>query len=260
MATPRDAFLITCEHGGNRVPTACQALFAGQQVLLDSHRGFDAGALTMARALATALEAPLVASRVSRLVVDLNRSLGHRRLFSDAMRAAPKALRADILAKHYAPYRTRVEGLVRQFVADGRRVIHVSSHSFTPVLDGLVRGADVGLLFDPARPGEAELCAHWKATFAATAPGLRVRRNHPYAGRDDGLTSHLRRIFPPTAYLGIELELNQRFVLAGGPAWRALRTDVITTLRRAFEGWAPPHERASGHFGSRHAASPEPSS
>jgi predicted N-formylglutamate amidohydrolase len=245
MAPPRDAFLVTCEHGGNRIPAACRTLFTGQQALLESHRGFDAGALTMARALGAAFDAPLVASTVSRLVVDLNRSPGHRRLFSAPMRAAPKTLRADVLAQHYVPYRTRVENLVRQFVADGRRVIHVSSHSFTPVLDGRVRGADVGLLFDPGRPGEAELCAQWKAAFAATAPGLRVRRNHPYAGRDDGLTSYLRRLLPPTAYIGIELELNQRFVLAGGRPWRALRRDVITTLHRACEGWAPPHERAS---------------
>jgi len=233
MALPRDAFLITCEHGGNRIPAMCRVLFHGQQALLDSHRGFDPGALTMARALAAAFEAPLVASTVSRLVVDLNRSPGHRRRFSDLMRAAPAALRADVLAQHYTPYRTRVEGLVRQFSGQGRRVIHVSSHSFTPVLDGRVRGVDAGLLFDPGRPGESALCARWKAAFAVTAPALRVRRNHPYAGRDDGLPTHLRRIFPPTAYVGIELELNQRFVLAGGRPWTVLRADVVTALRLA---------------------------
>lgn len=235
MAPPRDAFLVTCEHGGNRIPAAYRALFRGQQALLDSHRGFDAGALTMARALAAACGAPLVASTVSRLVVDLNRSLRHPRLFSEPMRAAPAALRADVLAEHYTPYRTQVEDLVRELATRGRRVIHVSSHSFTPVLDGRVRGADVGMLYDPARQGEAALCARWKAAFAATAPALRVRRNYPYAGRDDGMTSHLRRLFPATTYVGIELELNQRFVLAGGRAWASLRADAITSLRLACE-------------------------
>ena len=105
----------------------------------------------------------------------------------------------------------------------GRRVIHISSHSFTPALDGKVRRADVGLLYHPGRHGEAALCARWKASLAAMAPELRVRRNYPYAGKGDGLTSHLRRRFPPGAYVGIELEVNQSIVFAAGRRWTALR-------------------------------------
>ena len=115
----------------------------------------------------------------------------------------------------------------------GRRVIHVSSHSFTPVLDGKVRRADVGLLYDPGRRGEAELCARWKASLAAFAPELRVRRNYPYAGKGDGLTSHLRLRFAQSAYVGIELEVNQRIVFAAGRRWTALRRVLIDSLRTA---------------------------
>ncbi len=96
-------------------------------------------------------------------------------------------------------------------------MIHISSHSFTPELNGKVRRADVGLLYDPGRRGEAELCARWKAVARGNrAPELRVRRNYPYAGKGDGLTSHLRRRFPRGAYVGIELEVNQSIVFAGG--------------------------------------------
>jgi predicted N-formylglutamate amidohydrolase len=73
------AFLVTCEHGGNRIPAPYRKLFVRQRALLDSHRGWDPGALQMARALSTALRAPLVASTTSRLLVDLNRSAGHPR-------------------------------------------------------------------------------------------------------------------------------------------------------------------------------------
>ena len=72
--------VITCEHGGNRIPAPYRDLFHTHQALLDSHRGYDPGALIMARALATAFAAPLVTSTVSRLLVDLNRSVGHPRL------------------------------------------------------------------------------------------------------------------------------------------------------------------------------------
>jgi predicted N-formylglutamate amidohydrolase len=228
-----DSFLITCEHGGNRVPAPFQRLFRGRRALLNSHRGYDPGALVMARELARACRALLVTSTISRLLIDLNRSMGHPQLFSAATRGAPANLRAKIVTLHYRPYRVKVERLVRQFVSRGRRVIHISSHSFTPELDGKVRGADVGLLYDPGRHGEAELCARWKASLAAFAPELRVRRNYPYAGKGDGLTSHLRQRFPSGAYVGIELEVNQRIVLAAGRRWTALRRALIDSLRRA---------------------------
>ena len=100
-------------------------------------------------------------------------------------------------------------------------MIHISSHSFTPELYGRVRQADVGLLYDPGRRGEAKLCAQWKESLARMAPDLRVRRNYPYAGKGDGLTSYLRQQFRPTAYVGIELEVNQKIVFAAGRRWTA---------------------------------------
>jgi predicted N-formylglutamate amidohydrolase len=207
-------------------------LFRERQALLESHRGYDPGALVMARALARAFSAPLVASTISRLLVDLNRSVGHPQLFSTATRGRAK-VREEVVARCYQPYRAQVERLVRQSVSRRRRVIHISSHSFTPVLDGKVRRADVGLLYHPGRRGEAELCARWKAALLLLAPEFRVRRNYPYAGGADGLTSHLRRGFRPSAYVGIELEVNQRIVIAAGRRWTRLRRVLIDSLRAA---------------------------
>lgn len=201
--------------------------------MLDSHRGYDPGALVMARALAAALKAPLVSSTVSRLLIDINRPLGHPQLYSAVTRDAPAPLRAQIAARHHRPYWVQVERLVSQAVSRGRRVIHISSHSFTPVLNGQVRRADVGLLYDPARHGESALCARWKAALAECASALRVRRNYPYQGKADGLTAQLRLRFPPQAYVGIELEINQNITRAAGPRWTALRSLLIHSLRAA---------------------------
>ena len=234
MAT--DSFLITCEHGGNRIPAPYRPLFQGYRALLDSHRGYDPGALVMARALARVFGAPLVSSTVSRLLVDLNRSIGHPQLFSSATRRASVSFRAQLVARHHQPYRAQVERLVRQAVSRGRRVIHISSHSFTPEFNGRVRNADVGLLYDPGRRPEAALCTRWQAVLAAIAPELRVRRNYPYAGKGDGLASYLRGRFPRGAYVGIELEINQRIVRAGGRRWTALRGALIDSLRTACAG------------------------
>jgi len=229
----RDHYLITCEHGGNRIPLRYRALFAGFEALLQTHRGYDPGALALARELATTLAAPLFVSTTSRLLVDLNRSIGHPALYSEATRDTPPTVRREILEKYYLPYRNRVEAHIGEAIARGKRVIHLSSHSFTPVLDSEIRNADIGLLYDPGRPGETELCHHWQTGLKALAPVLKVRRNYPYTGQSDGLTAYLRRRFPVDAYVGIELEINQKHVIQGGRHWRVLRSHVIGALLQA---------------------------
>lgn len=230
----RCAFLVTCEHGGNRIPPGYRGCFAGDEALLQSHRGYDPGALTMAREMARQLGAPLIYSTVSRLLVDLNRSPRHPRLHAECMGRLPLESRRRILERHYLPYRLRAEAAIAAAVASGKHVIHLSSHSFTPVLDGVVRTADVGLLYDPARAGEAALCGEWLACLKARQPDLRVRRNYPYTGKSDGFTAYLRRRFAAGAYIGIELEINQGTVRAGGRAWRQLRAIVIESLVQAL--------------------------
>jgi predicted N-formylglutamate amidohydrolase len=192
--------VITCEHGGNRIPSPYRDLFHAHQALLDSHCGFDPGALVMARALAAAFAAPVVTSTVSRLLVDLNRSVGHPRHYFEATRNEPAEVRQRILKYYYQPYRTQAERLVRKAIADHGHAVHLSSHSFTPELDGKVRNADIGLLYDPARQDEVDLCERWKAELKACAPDLRVRRNYPYAGKGDGLTAWFRQRLPPSTY------------------------------------------------------------
>ena len=226
-----DAILITCEHGGNRIPAPYRPLFRARRALLESHRGYDPGALQMARDLAGAFGAPLVASITSRLLIDLNRSPGHPKLYSDAIRALPAQARREIATRHYRPYRAEVERRIGSAVATGRRAIHLSCHSFTPELHGEVRRADIGLLYDPARRGEVELCGRWKRLLEMVLPGLEVRRNYPYAGKNDGLTTALRRSFEPSVYVGVEIEINQRHVFGDASTWRALRAAVVESAR-----------------------------
>jgi predicted N-formylglutamate amidohydrolase len=230
-----DRLLITCEHGGRRVPPRYRALFAGHEDLLRTHRGWDFGALLLAREMARAMDAPLVASTTTRLLVDLNRSLGHPRLYSEITRGLPERERQAILARYYLPHRERVDALVRGALAERRRAVHVASHSFTPVLHGEVRQADVGLLYHPERPGEVALARRWLAALARLRPDLRLRRNYPYHGRSDALSSVLRRRHPDAEYVGLEIEVNQLHVLRGGDHWAALRRDLVASLQQAVD-------------------------
>jgi predicted N-formylglutamate amidohydrolase len=228
--THNNLLVITCEHGGRAVPSAYATLFSGLEALLDSHRGWDPGALELGLQMAQRFGVPLRAATTTRLLVDPNRSLGHRQLFSQVTRPLSPAQRKEIVDRHYRPHRDAVEAAVARHVASGHRVVHIASHSFTPTLGGVDRRADVAWLYDPQRPSEATFALAWMTDFAPRAPELRVRRNYPYRGRGDGLTSLLRKRYPDEAYLGIELEVNQRFVAQGGAPWRDLRAKLVDSL------------------------------
>jgi predicted N-formylglutamate amidohydrolase len=143
---------------------------------------------------------------VSRLLVELNRSPGHRQSFSPLV---PPHLREELMARYYRPYRDEVEASVAAAIARGRCVVHLSCHSFTPRLAGVRRAADIGLLYDPRRPAEQALCAHWRRALGRER-SLVVKLNYPYRGFGDGFTGDLRERYTDRRYVGLELEVNQR--------------------------------------------------
>jgi len=222
-----DTLLLTCEHGGNRVPAAYAHLFRGAKSVLASHRGWDRGALTMARHLAKRLRVPLLAVTWSRLFVEPNRSAHNPKIWSSFTKDLPRGERERILARWWQPHRTAVEQAVAARIARCR-VIHVAVHSFTPELDGEVRNADVTLLYDSRRAREAALCRRWRTELLDLDPTLRIRFNYPYRGAADGLTTALRRLYSQSRYLGVELEINQ--ALFDSKRWRGLERSLAQTL------------------------------
>jgi predicted N-formylglutamate amidohydrolase len=212
------------------VPAAYRELFRGARAALRSHRGWDPGALELASEMSRRLRAPLVATQVTRLLVDANRSLGHKGLFSEWSRRLPPLQREAAQATYWRPHRARVEALVRATIARAGTVLHVGVHSFTPRFAGRTRQVDVGLLYDPARPRERAVADLWIAALRALLPELRLRRNQPYRGDGDGLPTDLRTELDPDDYLGFELEVSQRFAHAGGGAWKALREAIARSL------------------------------
>lgn len=229
---------MSCEHGGNRIPAEYRPLFARHARLLATHRGYDISALELARLFAATLRARLLFSTTSRLLVDLNRAASNPSVFSEATRGLPAPARARLLERHHLPYRHAIEDAVVRAAASGRRLVHLSCHSFTPRWGRSARRADIGLLFDPARLAEAELCAAWRERLVARQPGLAVRRNYPYRGTNDAVTAALRRRHPERDYVGVEIEVNQRYPLAGGAAWRVLQRLLVETFAEALSARA----------------------
>ena len=222
------AYVITCEHAGNRIPSWCLPLFEKHQRLLATHRAFDAGAYETARQMARFFAVPLFATKISRLVIDCNRSLGSTHLFSPITRPLPFH-KKNMLRKHYyEPYRTAVEAHLFRLV-QRYRVYHFSIHSFTPVKNGVRRTNDIGLLYDPKRVYEKHLCMMMQQEMHRHDPALRIRYNYPYRGIADGFTRYLRTVFLPEEYCGIEIEINQK-----GMKKRAWNRRLAAMLGRAI--------------------------
>lgn len=226
---PEPRLVLTSEHGSAAVPARYASLFGGAGDVLAGHRGVDLGTADLTTYLARRTGVRPHRAPVTRLLVDCNRSPGHPGLYSEFTRGLSTAERARLLERYYWPYRHAVTAEVAQAIAAGDPVLHVSVHSFARALAGRERNTDVGLLYDPARPTERELCRYWQHLLAAE-PGLRVRRNYPYRGVADGLATWLRRRFSGACYAGIELEVCQDIALAGGPRWRRLKRLLAESL------------------------------
>jgi predicted N-formylglutamate amidohydrolase len=158
----RASALVLCDHASNRVPRALRGLGLPPERLCE-HIAWDIGAAVMARRLAARLDAPLVLSGYSRLVIDCNRPVdvatsipetsagvpipGNAGLDEEARRARAEAF--------FWPYHRAVERIL-----EGReRTAILSAHSFTneplrgprPWHAGMVYGRDrrlAGLLLE----------------------------------------------------------------------------------------------------------------
>jgi predicted N-formylglutamate amidohydrolase len=220
------------------VPAGYAALFRGRTALLRSHRGWDPGALDVARSLSRSLAAPLVSATTTRLLVDLNRSPHNRAIFSAHTRDLSNDARAALIEHVHEPHWERVRrALDDALAAAGPPVVHVAVHSFTPRLDGRVRDFELGLLYDPARGIERRFALAWRSALRARAPSIRVRLNAPYRGNADGLTTAMRRErggCSDASYVGLELELNQRIVRTQGQR-RALTRILAPSLREVLD-------------------------
>ena len=202
--------ILTCEHAVPDIPLAYQVLFKENPEVLATHEGFDPGAFDLfseLKKLADFSEFQII----GRLLVEVNRSIGHKSLFSRFSQILNKEQRKELLDAYYHPYRYKIEQEIKKHIENGQQVLHVSVHSFTPVLNDIERNCDIGLLFDPGRKKEKEVCDEIKSNLLEENPALKIRFNYPYLGKADGFTTYLRKIFPEN-YVGIELEINQKWV------------------------------------------------
>ena len=101
-----------------------------------------------------------------------------------------------------------------------------------PILNGVTRTVDVGLLFDPSRKNETEFCRRYAEALEQYLPTMSIQFNAPYKGIDDGFPTYLRTVFPDECYIGIEVEINQKYIGTKDwePIMHALKNGITKVL------------------------------
>lgn len=176
--------LLTCDHAGAAIPAALENLGLGPEHL-GRHISSDIGVAELGRAVAARLEAPLVLTNYSRLMIDVNRTLDDPTsvcVISDGavvpgnrdLTPEEKERRAEIF---FRPYHDAIDGLIVRSLNAGTVPAVVALHSFTRFFNGRERLCDIGLLWyrDPrlVKPLLARL---------KEVPDLTVGENQPYSG------------------------------------------------------------------------------
>jgi len=223
--------LLTCEHGGHAIPKVFADRFKDHETTLQSHRGFDIGALDVFNYLKP-LSAYSNFSTTSRLLIELNRSLHHKNLFSEYSKSLSSLKKEQLIESYYLAYRNSIKHYISENINEENPILHVSVHSFTPVLNNRLRDCDIGLLYDPLKAEESQFCKCFKLNLHEECPDLKVRFNYPYRGNADGLTTHLRRLFPDN-YIGIEIEINQKFAHQNAMP-STLKHQIYTALKNSM--------------------------
>lgn len=201
--------ILTCEHGGNDIPDKYHTYFKNEKAILNSHQGYDLGALNLFKHIKQLADDSYF-SKTSRLLIELNRSLHHPNLFSKNIKYLPRNTKDNIINIFYLPYRNAIESKIKSYIKNNESVIHISIHSFTPMFKNTERHCDIGLLYDSTNKEEKQFCMDLKNILKKLDSNLNIRYNYPYLGKADGFTTYLRKKFPKN-YLGIELEINQKF-------------------------------------------------
>lgn len=184
----RNRIVLVCEHAGRAVPAVLQGLGLAPEDF-DRHIAYDVGAAGVARAVAAALDAPLVLQPYSRLVVDSNRGFDAPDCFpevSDTI-AIPgnRGLSEKDRRARYEEIHTvfhRHVSAVLDSRADPEKAVLVSIHSFTPRLlsTGIDRPWEIGLLFNR----DGRLAQQLMPVMRRMRPGIVAAFNEPYRGGD----------------------------------------------------------------------------
>jgi predicted N-formylglutamate amidohydrolase len=237
----RSDFVIVADHASARIPRRLANLGLPDSELR-RHIAWDIGALGVARRVAEALDAPLVAQNYSRLVIDCNRDPKVETSIPriSELREIPGNIRlsaAEIAARRaeiFDPYHRRIRELLDGRQATGRRTILVAQHTMTDLYKRDRRRMHAAVLYNRDRRFAAAVLE-----MLRREQHLIIADNEPYFVSDETdytIPHHAEaRLLPH-----VELEVRQDLVAdeAGQTEWGRRIARVLRDAQREFDAAA----------------------
>jgi predicted N-formylglutamate amidohydrolase len=225
--------LLVCDHASRRVPRELGDLGL-PPAAFDRHIAWDIGAAEVARNLSRALDAPLVLSGYSRLVIDINRRLDHPNSVPEVSdgtlvpgnRALTPADRGRRIAGLFEPYHGAIAAALERI--ESRKIVPaiVSVHSCTPVFKGFERPWHIGVLWnnDPrlALPMMARLAQRGDVVVGDNQP-YSAHDGHGYTMRAHAEAAHLPHVL-------VEIRQDLIDTHKGAAHWAGVLADALAPL------------------------------
>ena len=228
-------FVILVDHASWRIPRRLGTLGLPHSEL-QRHIAWDIGALAVARQVAAALDAPLIAQNYSRLVIDCNRDPGVASSIPTMsewseipgnlnLSAAQVAARRAAI---FEPYHDCIRAVLDARVAAGRPTILVTQHSMTDSFKGVRRAMHAAILYNRDRRFAGLVLAMLRRDNT-----LVIGDNDPYFVSDD--TDYaIPRYGEARGLPHVEIEIRQDLIgeASGQAEWAGRITRALQDAQR----------------------------
>ena len=202
-------YLLIAEHAGSKVPAPWRDLGLAEPYLA-THFAVDLGIDALTRRLSQHLQAPAVVAHYSRLFLDYNRPVEEWDHMRPDLGGIPVPGNLDPSDNDRRLRRQVGWAPLEQAIADsvsGRKAL-VSIHSFTPIMGGVRRNVDIGILWREPSPFVSAVLRTTQNN--GKAAGLVVGDNEPYDWRQAvgyTLNRHGLQLGLPSIYLEVRNDL-----------------------------------------------------
>ena len=247
-ADGRGPFAIVVDHASNRIPPRWGDLGLSPSDRI-RHIAWDPGALAVSLRLSGLLDAPVVHSTVSRLVIDCNRDLDAPDLVPTISETTDIPGNAGLteddrrwrIASAHTPFHSAIDRMLDARAAAGLPTTLICMHSFTPTYKGKARPWPIGLIH--AR--DERYTAALRDALAGEAPDMNIGWNEPYSALN-GVTYTLEHHGDGRGLDATMIEIRHDEILepSGVARWAERLARCLTAARVALGG-TPSHNGAA---------------